>query len=417
MHGAGADNGAMASARIEPGLLKVFTWYVAIRLGIGVIALWTVSQEGDPANPRFPGSGVVIFGVLLVLLAWPAVRRKLGRWFLPITLALATLGPMIESAVNIAGRLDAGLGPNEALADYWLPFFLLWVPLLLIAWQYRYRAVLGFALVTTILGFGLSLPPLEEAGADVAVVSALIVARGLLFAFVGLFVAKLVAAQKEARRALATHASTLEELATSRERNRLARELHDTLAHSLSAVAVQLEAVKTLWDEDPDAARATLQRALDGARDGLGEARRAIQALRASPLEERGLAGALDQLGAAVQARSPLAVAVDVDVGGVDGLDPEVEQAVYRIADEALTNAARHSEGTRVDVTLERRNRGVRLEVRDDGRGFDPDVALPNGHVGIRGMRERAEMVGGELTLDSAPGRGTVVGFEVEARR
>lgn len=399
---------------IEPGLLRIFRWYVAIRLGVGVLVLWSVNADPDPTNPRFPGGGVFLFGLLMVLLVWPGAQRKLGRMFLPVALALATLGPIVESTQNVVGRLDAGLSPNQALADYWLPFFLLWVPLLLIAWQYRYRAVIAWTVVTTLLDAGSAIPPLEEAGADMRVVTALVLARGLLFAFVGLFVVKLVGGQKEARKAIGLHAATLEELATSRERNRLARELHDTLAHSLSATAVQLEAVKALWDPDPEKAKEMLDESLDGARTGLAEARRAIHALRASPLEEWGLAGALDHLGAAVEARSSISVTVDV-VDDLNGVEPQIEQAMYRIADEALTNIVRHSGASQARIELDRKGRGLSLRVHDDGTGFDTAGAVPNGRVGLKGMRERADLVGGSLTVESEASQGTTVRFEVEA--
>lgn len=421
----GADNELMATLRqrltevfgtehpnVEPGLLRVFRWYVTIRLGIGLLAAWSVSSKPDPTNPRFPEGGVFFFGILFVLLFWPWAQRKLGRWFLPVALALATMGPIVESTQNIVGRLDAGLSPNDALSDYWQPFFLLWVPLLMIAWQYRFRAVLTWSIVTTMLDAGLAIPPLEEAGADVTILSALVLARGVLFAFVGFFVVKLVGGQKQARAALADHAATREALATSRERNRLARELHDTLAHSLSATAVQLEAVKALWDTDPDKAKEMLDQSLAAARGGLGEARRAIQALRASSLEERGLLGALDELGAQVEARSSIAVDTYLDKQ-VGNLEPQLEQALYRIADEALTNVTRHSGATSVQLSLARRNGKVELQVRDNGRGFDTSADAPEGHVGIQGMRERAELVGGRLDVASEP-TGTHVHFVVE---
>jgi signal transduction histidine kinase len=244
-------------------------------------------------------------------------------------------------------------------------------------------------------------------------VTSLLVARGLLFAFVGFVVVKLAAAQKASRRTIAAHATTLEALATSRERNRLARELHDTLAHSLSAVAVQLEAVKALWHDDPEEAQRMLDRSLVGARDGLGEARRAIQALRASPLEELGLTGALDRLRTETESRSSLEVDLSVDEPLGD-LDPHVEQAVFRIADEALTNAVRHASAHRAEIELRRRGTQVELRVSDDGAGFDPDRVGRDGHHGVTGMRERAEMVGGVLTLESAPGAGTTLRFAAE---
>ena len=406
----------MRSSTIEPGLLKVFRWYVAVRLGLLVLILWSNQQNPDPTNPRFPEPGVVLFGVLMLLLVSPQAQRILGRTFLPVTLVIASLSPIIESAVNVEGRLAAGLGLNEALADYWQPFFLLFVPLLLIAWQYRFRSVLFFSLATTILDLGVIVPLVEGENADVAILTVVVIGRGLLYAFVGLFVVKLMNAQKEARRSLATHSTTLEHLATSRERNRLARELHDTLAHSLSGIAVQLEAVTALWEADPDQARGMVGQALEAARGGLGEARRAIHALRATPLEEMGLVPALQQLGESTTDRT--GVAVDVAIAGNLGeLDPELENAVYRIADESLTNAARHSGAQRAIVALGRRRGKIRLDVVDDGVGFEVDGIVPDGHVGIKGMIERAEMVGGSLELSSQVGAGTTVRFEVSPWR
>ncbi|MDJ0496716.1 MAG: sensor histidine kinase [Acidimicrobiia bacterium] len=402
----------MSSPRIEPGLLRIFRWYVAIRLGLLLLVLWSNQENADPTNPRFPEPGIVMFGILLLLLVSPQAKRVLGRTYLPVALVIASIAPIIESAVNIEGRLEAGMTTNEALADFWMPFFLLFVPLLLIAWQYRYRAVLVFVIGTTLLDLAVTIPLVETQTTNVAELSALIVGRGLLFAFVGLFVVKLMAAQKEARRSLAAHSATLEHLATSRERNRLARELHDTLAHSLSGIAVQLEAVKSIWDDEPEQAAAMVNQALESARDGLGDARRAIQALRASSLEELGLEAALAQLGERTVERSGIAVDVTY-ADNVGDLDPDVENAVYRIADESLTNVARHSGAELATVDLRRRGGRIRLEVIDNGVGFDANGQAPDGHVGIKGMTERAEMVGGSVAVASRPGEGTTVTFEV----
>ncbi len=402
----------MSSPRIEPGLLRIFRWYVAIRLGLLLLVLWSNQENADPTNPRFPEPGIVMFGILLLLLVSPQAKRVLGRTYLPVALVIASIAPIIESAVNIEGRLAAGMTTNEALADFWMPFFLLFVPLLLIAWQYRYRAVLVFVIGTTLLDLAVTIPLVETQTTNVAELSALIVGRGLLFAFVGLFVVKLMAAQKDARRSLAAHSATLEHLATSRERNRLARELHDTLAHSLSGIAVQLEAVKSIWDDEPEQAAAMVNRALETARDGLGDARRAIQALRASSLEELGLEAALAQLGERTVERSGIAVDVTY-ADNVGDLDPDVENAVYRIADESLTNVARHSGAELATVDLRRRGGRIRLEVIDNGVGFDANGQAPDGHVGIKGMTERAEMVGGSVAVASRSGEGTTVTFEV----
>jgi signal transduction histidine kinase len=220
--------------------------------------------------------------------------------------------------------------------------------------------------------------------------------------------------QAAANRRLQRYADTLEELAISRERNRLARELHDTLAHSLSAVTVQLEAVRSLWLLDPEAAQALLDKADETARSGLTEARRALQALRASPLQDLGLALALRELaqqatqraGATLQVRAPERIAAD--------LSPAVEQEVYRIAQEALENVARHADATSVLLTLEQSAGRLALTIEDNGRGIDAGVikaaeAGGQNHVGIRGMVERANLIDAELEITTEAGQGTRV--------
>ena len=401
----------MRSSAIEPGLLNIFRWFVAIRLNLFVLVAWNNQQNPDPSNPRFPETGILLFSTMMIMLLWPRLRRLMGRFYLPVLLIIASVAPIAESATNVEGRLAAGMTTSQAIEDFWLSFFLLFVPLLLVAWQYRYRAVLVFAVGTTLFEAAAILPLVESSTTNLAELSGLMIARGLLFAFVGLVVAKLASAQREARRSLATHSTTLEHLATSRERNRLARELHDTLAHSLSGIAVQLEAVKTLWDDDPDRARAMLDSALADSRDGLGEARRAIQTLRASPLEELGLTGALEKLAATMRERGGLDIEMSI-ADNLGELDPELENVVYRLADEALTNVVRHAQASKAMVDLRRRGGKIRLDVRDDGVGFAADDAAPEGHVGIKGMRERAEMVDGTFEISSGSD-GTTVHFEV----
>jgi len=401
----------MRSSAIEPGLLNIFRWYVAIRLSLLVLVAWNNQQNPDPTNPRFPETGMLLFGIMMILLLWPRLRRLMGRFYLPALFIIAGIAPIAESAANVDGRLAAGMTTSKAIEDFWMSFFLLFVPLLLIAWQYRYRAVLLFAVGTTLLEMAAVLPLVESSTTNLAELSGLMIARGVLFAFVGLVVAKLASAQREARRSLATHSTTLEHLATSRERNRLARELHDTLAHSLSGIAVQLEAVKTIWDDDPARAREMLDSALADSRDGLGEARRAIQTLRASPLEDLGLRGSLEKL--AETARERGSISVDLRVAdNLGDLDPELENVVYRLVDEALTNVVRHAQARTVVVGLRRRAGKIKLEIRDDGVGFAADDDVPEGHVGIKGMKERAEVVDGTLEISSGQ-EGTTVHFEV----
>jgi signal transduction histidine kinase len=247
-----------------------------------------------------------------------------------------------------------------------------------------------------------------------------ILVRVMLFSIVGYVVVRLSAAQREQRRALARknadlahYATTLEQLAISRERNRLARELHDTLAHTLSAMSVQLQALEVLLDGDLEAARATLRTLQDMTRQGVGEARRALGALRASPLEDLGLLEALRRLAESTAERAGLRLALDLP-DSLDDLRPDLEQHLYRIAEEALANVVRHANAATLTVRLRQRGDGVTLLIADDGLGFDPATATADGHYGLRGIQERARLVGGALTIDSQPGQGARLALSVK---
>ncbi|MEM7142757.1 MAG: sensor histidine kinase, partial [Actinomycetota bacterium] len=204
-------------------------------------------------------------------------------------------------------------------------------------------------------------------------------------------------------------AASLEELTISRERNRLARELHDTLAHSLSAVTVQLGAVETLWENNPDQAKALLAQADESARDGLDEARRALQALRATPLEDLGLVLALEALAKEAAARTNATLHLDLPDKNLAFLEPHIEQSVYRVAQEALENCARHARAKTIWVKLIGSAEQLELSIKDDGQGFDQSDSTPSGHYGVAGMKERASVIGGTLQVKSLIDEGTTV--------
>jgi two-component system NarL family sensor kinase len=189
------------------------------------------------------------------------------------------------------------------------------------------------------------------------------------------------------------------------ERNRLAREIHDTLAQGLTATALQLESADALLDAGSKGAHEPLRRALSLTRSNLEEARRSVLDLRAAPLEGRPLSEALKTLVDRWEAET----GINARYGAVNGsrpLPPSVEAALYRICQEALTNVARHAEAGRSTVQLVATPDRVRLVVEDDGRGFDASEVSEDSH-GIVGMRERAEMLGGSLQVRSEPGAGT----------
>jgi two-component system NarL family sensor kinase len=189
------------------------------------------------------------------------------------------------------------------------------------------------------------------------------------------------------------------------ERNRLAREIHDTLAQGLTATALQLESADALLEAGSEGAHEPLRRALSLTRSNLEEARRSVLDLRASPLEGRPLSEALKGL----VDRWEVETGINARYAAVNGsrpLPPSVEAALYRICQEALTNVGRHAGAGRVTVWLVATPDRVRLVVQDDGRGFDAS-GVPEDRHGIVGMRERAAVLGGAFEVHSSPGAGT----------
>src|ERR671932_1346436 len=194
-------------------------------------------------------------------------------------------------------------------------------------------------------------------------------------------------------------------LGAAEERNRLAREIHDTLAQGLTATALQLESADALLDAGSEKAHEQLRRALSLTRSNLEEARRSVLDLRAAPLEGRPLSEALKALVERWEAETGVATRYRA-VNGSRPLPPRVEAALYRICQEALTNVARHAEAERVRVELIATPEWVRLFVADDGRGFEASEVLGDRH-GLLGMRERTQILGGALDIRSSPGAGT----------
>jgi signal transduction histidine kinase len=194
------------------------------------------------------------------------------------------------------------------------------------------------------------------------------------------------------------------------ERARLAREIHDTLAQGFVGISSQLDAVAISLNGRVDLARKHLELARKMARHSLTEARRSMMDLRSSVLEGRDLPAALSK--AARQWTAGSGVNVEIEVEGESReLPEEVEQHLLRIAQEAVTNTVKHSRAGQVLIHLVFEPRRFRMIVADDGQGFEPREAFSEGggHFGLLGMRERAERLGGELELDSAPGQGTRV--------
>ena len=221
-------------------------------------------------------------------------------------------------------------------------------------------------------------------------------------------------AKRRARTRLAERGATL---AAADERNRIARDIHDTIAQSLAAVTMQLESADALLEApNPSRAGETVRRALELTRATLEEARHSVVAIRTTPLAGRGLLGALRALPDEIAAATGSRVSITIARLGDETLPTAVEIGAYHIVREALTNVARHAAATSADVRLEERDGILRLRVSDDGTGFD--VARRSAErFGLVGMRERAHLLGGELRIDSAPGRGTTLEVDLPIER
>jgi two-component system, NarL family, sensor kinase len=201
------------------------------------------------------------------------------------------------------------------------------------------------------------------------------------------------------------------EIGALEERNRLAREIHDTMAQGLAGITMRLETAEALLENSPSQVpgllRQSIEQALLSARQNLEEARRSVLDLRAAPLEGRSLPEALTRLASQYQEHGKPLVECRF-TGASQPLPPRIEVGLYRIAQEALENAVRHANAHKIIIDLTLTPESVTLEIMDDGQGFEPGQ-IPPGRFGLVGLNERARLLGGAFELKSSPGTGTAV--------
>lgn len=401
---------------------------VSVSVGISaleIFAIWSehwphhLDEHFKPPTPiaipfPLPGLGAILLYIILAvvqprLFPWPRCRIAYLMAIFVVTIVLGLfgsppfrlLGYIAMYGVATHARVSFGRIGGWLVGVVLVLAFLLDV--LLMAWL-----AIGVWPATTLLQFAIWL-------------------GGLLFvyAFTELgtqersarqrgekLVAELTLVQEQLR-AYAVHA---EELATMRERTRVAREIHDTLAQGLTAIVMHLETGCAVFNERPNLARQHMERARNLASEHLNGARNSILKLRTDALDDQSLPLALARLTAAWR---PWEGAVDGkatfranDIPEDTQFAPGVELACYRIVQEALSNAARHGQARHADVELSMEADGLCLTVTDDGIGFDPATIYPSngaGGFGIIGMRERARLLNGRLEVISAPGAGTQI--------
>lgn len=407
----------MLRKELEPGLAQVVRIYALLRV-LTLLVMTVVSTrphhrglmdgEADSNVFLFLAGGEIFF--MLGYALWKGLSDVLGRFYLPVMIVASSILLLLEQYLFPPGNL---YGQSQ-------PF--LYVLLLIVAWQFRFSHVIFFTLGTAlieaflILSFPAPMIPIfPEFRFDRAFSFGRVMSRFPVFIILGFIVTRLMNAQRQQRQALADanlkliqHASTLEQLTISRERNRMARELHDTLAHTLSALSVQFEALSTLGKKIPKKAQDMIDQMRSTTRKGLEETRRSVIALRAPQLEELGLALAIRSLAEDLSARNSLSLELDIPED-IEELNHNVEQTFYRITQEALENIAKHAEAHAISIQLEYTNDQLKLTIQDDGQGFNPELVTNEDQFGLRGMQERAGMIGAQLDFESSPECGTTV--------
>jgi signal transduction histidine kinase len=272
----------------------------------------------------------------------------------------------------------------------------------------------GMVPVCVLIYVTLAMPLIVRSRWVDAVAVALIYGTAIVFVVV---FTRVAASEREARTALAEanqllrdHASQVEELATTKERNRLAREIHDSLGHYLTVVNVQIGAAQAILEQDRPRALDHLAKAQALTQEGLAEVRHSVAALRASPTESRPLPEALAKLAeqwntAGLRTRFVMA-------GTIRPLTPQVNLTLYRAAQEALTNVGKHAHATSVDLHLDYRDeRAVQLSVKDNGVGSDNS----EGGFGLLGVRERVQQLSGAVRVRTNAGEGFALEVELPA--
>jgi len=369
----------------------------------------------------YPVQDIVLLAVAVRL--WRA-GAQITTAFRLLTVGLLSL--LVADTMYGLSLLTADFGPGGALDLGWMIFFValgaaalhpsmrllseqLAVPTPRLTWQRR-MLLTGATLMAPAM---LVIQTARHQPIDVGVNAAGTVVLFVLLTARMTGLAGQAARQQERERALA---KVLE--AAQQERIRLAADLHDGPVQELTALNYGLERVdRRLQTHGPDAVRELLGEQKDHLTMVTRTLRSLLSELRPPALDEHGLTGALKLYGDAFAKQAGINVSVDAQVD--ERPAPEVETIVYRITQEALTNVAKHAQARHVWIRLAAGEHAVDLTVRDDGVGFDPEQAarlLKDGHFGLVGMRERAEMGGGRLDLDSRPDHGTTIHLTLPLR-
>jgi signal transduction histidine kinase len=409
--------------------VRVLRGVMIFRLLLILLGVLVLVMHWLPINTPRSGLKMGLAALLPTLitslfLLIPRLERPFGRFYLPIALVLTILDFSIQYGIaylrlDSVGHVLVTFPTGQEVSFFWASteiILLVLLPCMLAGAAYGTRSAVVTASLATAIHLVLGIV-IWQAGRPLEGFLSLLPLRiGILYAFPMIAGGMADTWRREhhelelANRQLRGYAATVENLATSRERVRLARAMHDTLAHSLSALIVQLEALETLQESDPAVARTQLGKIRQHARVGLDEARRAIQDLRSAPVEELGLPAALKRLVTQFGQHNGIETQWALK-GEPFPLLPVQANALYRMAEEALNNVERHAEANQVTMQLDY-GRGVTISIQDNGQGFDPD-AIDTERYGLVGVRERAALIDGGMTVETAPGQGTTVAVHI----
>lgn len=403
-----------------------------LRLSIFIqICIYLIDFNFQPHRPSQPERviifepstviPVILMSLILLALFIPVIQKRISR--------KTILGILYaQTFITIGSRFLFSLSTNRTFPSpaigllRWDTLIFLIIPLIYIAWQYQFIYVIVFCGIVT---FTEAIPTIlltRNVWDWYFIIINLfsIFGRGFLLGLIGWIESRLVELQRFQQKQLEIsnmklrkYALTAERLAQSQERNRIARELHDTLAHTLSSVSVQLEAVKALFEVNPQESKVLLAKSIENTRNGLKETRRTLRDLRSSELESLGLVGAINNVLLLAKERANLQITTNFSKD-VDNLNDDISHALYRIIQEAVENIVRHSNAKKVSLSLQVNKNDVKLTIADDGLGFSKMNVSEENSFGIRGMRERVEALGGYFQINSNPNQGTKIDVTVE---
>ncbi len=365
------------------------------------VYIWTVISSARVREPVILAAFTILFNIHLVF-HWISIwwlKKKWSTW-----LYLGIQGAIVFTLVSIAGELGALIGLYLGLIGEAVGMF---------AGSWRKRGVAVTALLAlSVLNYYRVLPEGQIFWWALAILpmTVFVILYVVLYgrqADARIKAQELLVELEAANRRLTESADQIEDLTLANERQRMARELHDTLAQGLAGLILQLEAVDShLSQGHSEKAQAIVQQAMTRARGTLADSRRAIDGLRK---EQPG------SLAEAIQAeidhfQSAAGIPCDLDLSLAGPLPDAIQEFTLRTVSESLTNIARHAHARRARVTIRNEGSALRVEIGDDGVGFDPALDSDRmGHYGLTGLRERARQAGGTLDIESGEGKGSTL--------